>query len=140
MGSQALKDIAARVFYTGSYWFQSEPMAAALATLKELRATDGTAKMLATGEKLKAGLIEVAESYGYDLKITGSPSMPYVRITNDESQMLHQDWCAECTKRGAYFTPHHNWFVSTAHTDEDIKQTLAIADAAFKVVKEKHGG
>jgi glutamate-1-semialdehyde 2,1-aminomutase len=52
--------------------------------------------------------------------------------------MLHQDWCAECTKRGAYFTSHHNWFISTAHTDADIKKTWAITDEAFKVVKKKY--
>jgi glutamate-1-semialdehyde 2,1-aminomutase len=49
--------------------------------------------------------------------------------------MLHQKWCGECTKRGAYFTSHHNWFVSAAHTEKDVEQTLKIADAAFIAVK-----
>jgi glutamate-1-semialdehyde 2,1-aminomutase len=50
--------------------------------------------------------------------------------------MLHQKWCGEATKRGAYFTSHHNWFVSAAHTDEDVEKTLKIADEAFKAIKE----
>ena len=91
------------------------------------------------GKHLLDSLVDMANSYGYNLKVTGVPSMPYLRITNDESLMLHQDWCAECTKRGAFFTPHHNWFISTAHTDEDIKHTLDIADEAFKVIKNKYG-
>ena len=57
------------------------------------------------------------------------------RITDDESQMLHQRWCAECTRRGAYFTPHHNWFVSTAHSDADLQRTWDIADDAFRALK-----
>ena len=55
--------------------------------------------------------MKIAADYGYNLKVTGAPSMPYLRITDDESLMLHQDWCGECTKRGAYFTSHHNWFI-----------------------------
>jgi glutamate-1-semialdehyde 2,1-aminomutase len=50
--------------------------------------------------------------------------------------MLHQAWCAECTRRGAFFTSHHNWFVTTAHTDADIEETLNICDEAFKAVKK----
>jgi glutamate-1-semialdehyde 2,1-aminomutase len=94
--------------------------------------------MLAFGKKLFDGMVALAENYGYDLRVTGEPSMPYVRLANDPSLMLHQDWCAECTKRGAFFTSHHNWFVSTAHTDTDHDQTLEIVDDAFKAIKEKY--
>jgi len=139
MGCEALKDVTARVFYTGSYWFQAEPMAAALETLKELKRIDGPKKILSIGKKLMDGLVDLAGTYGYALKVTGAPSMPYLRITNDESLMLHQDWCAECTRRGAFFTSHHNWFLSTAHTDDDIKQTLEIADDAFQSIKKQYG-
>jgi glutamate-1-semialdehyde 2,1-aminomutase len=139
MGTSALKEATARVFYTGSYWFQAEPMGAALASLRELKKIDGPKIMQETGKKLMNGLVDLAKTYGYDLKVTGVPSMPYLRITNDESLMLHQDWCAECTRRGAYFTSHHNWFISTAHEDKDIQKTLEIADEAFKAVKQQYG-
>jgi glutamate-1-semialdehyde 2,1-aminomutase len=33
-----------------------------------------------------------------------------------------------------YLHPHHNWFVSAAHTDADIDRTLDVADEAFAVV------
>jgi len=138
MGTAALKDVTARVFYTGSYWYSAVPMAAALANLKLMKAMDAPAHMLAVGDKLWRAMIAVAEGYGYDLKVTGAASMPSLRITNDPSLMLHQDWCAECTRRGAYFTSHHNWFISTAHTDADIRRTLDIVDDAFKAVKKKY--
>jgi glutamate-1-semialdehyde 2,1-aminomutase len=82
-------------------------------------------------------MIQMAKGYGFDLKVTGAPSMPSLHITNDETGMLHQDWCAECTKRGAYFTPHHNWFISAAHTEEDVKRTLEICDEAFQTIKQR---
>ncbi len=139
VGSDALKNDAARVFYTGSYWYQAMPMAAALACLSELKRIDGPKLMLDAGERLLNGLTESARSHGYDLKVSGLPSLPYLRITNDESLMLHQDWCGECTKRGAFFTSHHNWFLSTAHTDDDIAKTIEIADDAFAAIKAKYG-
>lgn len=139
MGTAGLKDATARVFYTGSYWFSGVPMAAALANLKRMKEIDAPRVMQKTGEKLLDAMVGIAGGYGYELKVTGAPSMPYLRITNDPSLMLHQDWCAECTRRGAYFTSHHNWFVSTAHTDEDIRQTLDIVDDAFRAVKKRYG-
>ncbi|MEZ4565817.1 MAG: hypothetical protein R2860_02225 [Desulfobacterales bacterium] len=37
---------AAKVFYTGSYWFQAAPMAAALATIEEMDRIDAVGIML----------------------------------------------------------------------------------------------
>lgn len=139
VGTEAMKSAASKVFFTGSYWFSAEPMAAALANLREMKRINAPKIMLETGRKLLDGMVKIASGYGYDLKVSGAPSMPYLRITNDPSMMLHQDWCAECTKRGAYFTSHHNWFISTAHTDKDIKRTWDIVDDAFKTMKKKYG-
>ncbi|MFP4447022.1 MAG: aminotransferase class III-fold pyridoxal phosphate-dependent enzyme [Desulfosudaceae bacterium] len=134
VGSEALKNEAARIFYTGSYWFSAAPMAAAMATIDELQRTDGIEHMRNYGEKLRDGLAAAARRHGFDLKVTGHPSMPYLRLTDDPSLILHQKWCAECTRRGAFFTSHHNWFVSAAHTGADLELTLQIADEAFAAV------
>jgi glutamate-1-semialdehyde 2,1-aminomutase len=139
VGADSLKNVVSKVFYTGTYWFSAVPMAAAIATLNELKRIDGPKLIRETGEKFLDGLVDIATGYGYDLKVSGHPSMPYLRITTDESLMLHQDWCGECTKRGAYFSSHHNWFISTAHTDEDIQRSWGIAEDAFKVVKKRYG-
>ncbi|MDA3821251.1 MAG: aminotransferase class III-fold pyridoxal phosphate-dependent enzyme [Bacteroidales bacterium] len=139
LGTDALKGYAANIFHTGSYWFQSEPMAAALATLKEHVALDTPSIVSAQGQKLCDGLSSMASTFGYNMVVSGDPAMPYLRISNDDSLMLHQDWCSEATKRGAFFTSHHNWFLSTAHSNEDIQKTLNIAEDAFKAVKEIYG-
>ncbi len=135
VGTESLKSVASKVFFTGTYWFSAAPMAAAIATLEELKRINGPRILWEAGKKLTDGLVQIARGYGYDLKVSGHPAMPYLRIANDESMMLHQDWCGECTKRGAYFCSHHNWFISTAHTDEDIEKTWDIADKALKAVK-----
>ncbi len=139
VGAEARKNDAAKVFHTGSYWYSAGPMAAALETLKQLKAIDGPKKLQAIGRKLNDGMVRVARSHGYDLKVTGDPGMAYYRITDDPSLMLHQAWCGACTRRGAFFTSHHNWFVTTAHSDDDIQRTWDICDDAFKAVKQKYG-
>lgn len=135
VGTKELMNSAGNVFHTGSYWFSAEPMAAALATLREMKRTNSVQLMFDIGTKLNTGLIDLAKDHGYTMKITGHPSMAYYRLCDDPSLMLQQKWCGEATKRGAYFTSHHNWFVSAAHSDEDIDKTLLIADEAFKAIK-----
>ncbi|HPO16835.1 MAG TPA: aminotransferase class III-fold pyridoxal phosphate-dependent enzyme [Candidatus Hydrogenedentes bacterium] len=137
VGTGALKSAAAKVFHTGSYWYSAGPMAAALACLKELKRINAPEVLRAYGTTLNEGIIRIAKSYGFTLKVTGDPGMAYYRLTGDETLMLQQDWCGECTRRGAYFTSHHNWFVSTAHTKEDLQRTWDICDDAFKAVQQK---
>lgn len=135
VGTNALKSSVSKVFYTGSFWFSAVPMRASLETIKYLKATHGLQKMLDYGLKLEKGLVGLANRHGYNLKPSGHPSMPFFRITDDPTLKLHQRWCAACTQRGAYFASHHNWFVSTAHNDDDLQQTLEIADDAFHEIK-----
>ncbi|WP_113671370.1 aminotransferase class III-fold pyridoxal phosphate-dependent enzyme [Vallitalea guaymasensis] len=137
-GTDALKDAVSSVMYTGSYWLSAVPFAAGIACLKKLKKLDGPKLMQDKGKKLTDGLVEIGKSYGFNLKVTGVPSMWYMRITNDDSLTLHQEWVSECVRRGAFFANHHNLFINCALSDEDIKLTHEIADESFKVVKNNH--
>lgn len=79
-----------------------------------------------------------AKEYSFDLHVTGAPSLFYLRIADDPSLKLHQEWIAECVKRGVFFTNHHNHFINAALSDEDIKETVEIAAEAFSVVRTNH--
>ena len=140
VGTEALKGDAAKVFYTGSYWYQAVPMAAGVACLAELERLDAPAKMQEYGRALTAGMQRLADQHGYELRVSGVPSMPYLRLTDDPSLMLHQRFCGECARRGAYMTSHHNWFMSCAHTQEDLDRTLAIVDDAFAALEKSPEG
>ncbi|WP_419841737.1 aminotransferase class III-fold pyridoxal phosphate-dependent enzyme [Candidatus Poriferisodalis sp.] len=130
-GSAALKDVAGETFFTGTQFFNAAPMAAALATLRELRATDAAAVATDTGGRLRDALVEVANAHGHELRVTGVAAMPYLRITGEGGTQIGARWVAECVRRGAYLLGYHNNFVCTAHTDDDITRTCDIADAAF---------
>lgn len=137
-GTDALKEVAASVMYTGSYWLSAVPFAAGKATIKKLIDLDAPKYLEKLGHKLLDGMVEKGKQYGFDLKVSGHPSMWYMRITNDDSLMLHQEWVAECVKRGVFFTNHHNQFLNCALTEEDIDFTIQVAEEAFKILKENH--
>ena len=137
-GTDALKDAISSVMYTGSYWLSAVPIAASIECIKKLKKIDAPKLAQSLGKKLTDGLVKIGKSHGFDLVVTGVPSMWYMRIANDDSMILHQEWVAECVKRGAFFVNHHNQFINCALTEDDIKLTYDIADEAFKVVKNRH--
>lgn len=134
LGSDSLKDAAAGVFQTGSFWFSAAPMAAALACLQQLRKINAPLLARTTGEKLLDGLVTIARGNGRELIVTGMPSMPYLRTEHEDGIGFHQALCGECTRRGVFMTSHHNLFISTAHSDVDIQQTWEIFEDSIKAV------
>ena len=136
-GKQFLKNAVSSMSYTGSYWLSAVPFAAGIACINKMKKINSPQILLEKGEKLTNGLKECAKKHGYDLRVSGAPSLFYLRIADDPSLMLHQAWIAECVKRGVFFTNHHNHFINASLTDKDIKETIEIADEAFEVIKER---
>jgi glutamate-1-semialdehyde 2,1-aminomutase len=129
-GSDALRQAAQDVYFTGTQFFNAAPMAAAKATLLELQKVDAAVLMTDFGNRLNIGLTDVAASHGYNLNASGVSAMPYYRLTNVDIK-THFAWVDECVKRGVYLLGYHNHFISTAHTQEDLDRTLEIVDSAF---------
>lgn len=137
-GKNFLKNTVSSLSYTGSYWLSAVPFAAGIACINKMKNLDCPKILIEKGTMLKNGLIETATKYGYDLHVSGIPSLFYLRLADDPSLMLHQEWIAECVKRGVYFTNHHNHFINASLTDEDIATTIAVADEAFSIIKNRH--
>lgn len=134
-GKDFLKNTISSMSYTGSYWMSAVPFAAGIACIEKMKRLDLPRLLREKGEKLKVGLEAAAAKHGFDLHVTGAPALFYLRIADDPSLRLHQAWIAECVKRGVFFTNHHNHFINAALSDEDIAETIAIADEAFSVVR-----
>ncbi|MBQ8005357.1 MAG: aminotransferase class III-fold pyridoxal phosphate-dependent enzyme [Clostridia bacterium] len=137
-GKDFLKNSVSSMSYTGSYWMSAVPFAAGIACIEKMKRLDLPKLLISKGEKLKQGLALAAAEYSFDLHITGVPSLFYLRIADDPSLKLHQEWIAECVKRGVFFTNHHNHFINAALSEEDIAETVEIAKEAFAVVRERH--
>jgi glutamate-1-semialdehyde 2,1-aminomutase len=83
LGSEKARAGAQSIFVTGSYWFQAIPMAAAIATLNEIRTSDYLERMEKTGSLLREGLARQASSHGFSLRQTGPVQMPMILFDGD---------------------------------------------------------
>ncbi len=136
-GKAHLKNTVSSMSYTGSYWMSAVPFAAGIACIEKMKKLDSPRMLIDKGQKLASGLVTTASKYGYDLHVTGVPSLFYLRLADDPTLRLHQAWIAECVKRGVFFTNHHNHFINASLTDEDIAETIEIADEAFMALQGK---
>ncbi|GFP26564.1 glutamate-1-semialdehyde 2,1-aminomutase, partial [Candidatus Hakubella thermalkaliphila] len=77
-GKEKFKEAASRIFFTGTFYFSRTPMAAAIATLEELKAIDGINYMFKIGKMLQDGLKKLAENHNLEVSVTGPPPIPFM--------------------------------------------------------------
>jgi glutamate-1-semialdehyde 2,1-aminomutase len=129
--TEALREAARSIYVTGSFWYAAVPLAAGLATLRELRKGQALPDMLRTGTRLREGLAAQALSHGFAIQQTGPVQMPVLSFADDTDFRLVKAWAEAALRHGVYLHPWHNWFLSAAHTDADIDSILTRTDEAF---------
>jgi len=137
-GKNFIKDAAGAVMYTGSYWMSAVPFAAGIANINKLIENKAPQYFRKIGTMLTDGLSKIAKNRGVNLSISGEPAMFYIMIKDDTSLLLHQEWIAECVKRGVFLTNHHNHFVNLSLTPELVNETLNVCDEAMAVMVKNH--
>ncbi len=131
-GRDGLRSAASSIYVTGSFWYSAVSMAASMATLTQLRDTDALARMAYAGQRLRDGLAAQSAAHGFATSQTGPVQMPLLRFLDDDAgSTMARAWTNEAVKRGVYLHPVHNWFLSAAHTPEDIDRALERTDDAF---------
>jgi len=136
-GKPALRDAANKIYFSGTHFLAAGPMAASLACLRELESRGAIERMNAMGAMLKRGMEERARAAGLSIRYSGPPAIPYLLFDNDPLLEKIRYFCGEAARRGIYIHPHHNWFLSAAHTQEDIQKTLEVAEVCFHLTREK---
>jgi glutamate-1-semialdehyde 2,1-aminomutase len=139
LGNQRFQQGATQVFATGSFWFAGVAMAASIATLDALEAEDALATITTMGERLRSGLAEQAQSHGLAIRQTGPVQMPYLSFVGDNDYAMNYLFAATAARNGVYLHPRHNWFLSAAHSEQDIDEALVATDLAFAAVVERYG-
>lgn len=137
-GGEHLKATASSLSFTGSYWMSAVPFAACIATLNKMKALDTPRLFRENGTKLTEGFKAAAAEHGFELVVSGEPALFYLRIANDNSLMLHQEWVAECVSRGLFIASHHNHFLNAAIGPGEIELAIQIAEDAFAAVAKNH--
>ncbi|MGI8554326.1 MAG: aminotransferase class III-fold pyridoxal phosphate-dependent enzyme [Dehalococcoidia bacterium] len=140
VGNEAMREAAGRVYATGSFWFAAVPMAAAIATIEALQEERAIETMERVGRLLREGLAGQARSHGLKITQSGPVQMPFLTFAGDTAFERANVFTAEAARCGVYLHPWHNWFLSAAHTGDDIDQTLERTDHAFAAVRQQFCG
>ncbi len=138
-GNDKFREGVRQVFNTGSFWFAAVSMAASVAAIEAMKEEGAVEAMTTAGDLLRHGLATQAESYGLRIRQTGPVQMPFLTFANDTDFRKAMLFAGEAVKRGVYLHPRHNWFLSAAHTAEDIEQALEVTDVAFAEVRKVFG-
>jgi glutamate-1-semialdehyde 2,1-aminomutase len=134
------------VVHSGTYNAHLSGVAAALAFLDEIAAPGFYPALLATGERLYAGLREVFARRGLPVWVQGvgcrfgllfglEAAPQNYRQAAARDRATERRFLRACVERGLYFhtgSPHHGY--TAAHTAEDVAAMLQIADDAARAV------
>ena len=131
------------VYQAGTLSGNPLAMAAGIATLKELAKPGVYETIEAKAKKLAEGVQAAAEKAGVTVSINHSASLLTVFFTGEKVDSYAAAMTSDTAKfkvffqsmlnQGVYLPPSQFecWFVSLAHTDEDIEKTIAAAEKAF---------
>ena len=119
-------------------------MAAGIAALEELAATDAYTKLEQLGEQLEAGMIEAAKAAGVPVRFNRCGSMFCAYFTSEPVHNLADAMKSDRARFAKYFhgmleagvylapSQFEAGFLSTAHTEADIGKTITTAGGVMK--------
>lgn len=139
LGRREVMEHGAGMHYSATFHGDTAAMAAALATIEIVERTRAAAYVERLGARLIEGLGGVARAHGVPAEAYGEPlpAMPFFRFTHESPEAraaATRTFYREVLAHGILLHPRHMWFVSLAHTDEDITRTIAVADEAMASV------
>ncbi len=131
--------VEGRALHAGTMNSGNAPVAAALATLTILERDQPHERMFKFGQKLKAGIQSAAEKYGHNLLVTGPGPMLCMGFTDRSSVRDFRDTLSFDTpklkkliaalhREGVRVIGRGLWYISTAHTEEDIDHAIRAVD------------
>jgi len=98
------------------------------------------------GARLRKGIVESGTRHGFAVQAPGEDAVFGVRFTDRKPLRTWMDlttsnkdlglrWALELLKRGLLVNPNEKFYISIAHTDADVEQTLGIVEEAFVALR-----
>jgi glutamate-1-semialdehyde aminotransferase len=137
VGSRAVMEHAAGLHFSATYHGDTAAMKASLKAL-EVIDRDGVAQHVESlGQRLIDGLNGIAQRHGVPALAFGEPlpPMPFLRFEHPDprrNERLQSVFYEQVLVRGVLLHPRHMWFVSAAHSLEDVEHTLQVCDEAMR--------
>jgi glutamate-1-semialdehyde 2,1-aminomutase len=99
------------------------------------------------GSRLRKGMVEAGERYGFAVQAPGEDAVWGIRFTPRKPLRTWMDltthdkdlgwrWAIELMKRGLLVNPNEKFYISIRHTDKDVERTLEIVDEAFAALRQ----
>lgn len=131
--------VTARVIHAGTMNACNPTVAAALATVTVLKRENPYPKMFALGERLRNGLKSQADVYGINLLVQGLGPVIHTGFTDLKEVSDFRDvqqydkvklkqFIAGLHDAGVRVIGRGLWYISAAHTDEDIDHALHVSN------------
>jgi glutamate-1-semialdehyde 2,1-aminomutase len=145
MGSIGGGPVMHSVMHGGTYNANAPAVAAAVAALEEMSGQQFYPRLETAGRRLADGLAEAARQAGGAMVVssagpvvntTFSPPQPITDFRTYQASDLdrQRSFMAALEAEGVRLTSRGTWFVSSAHTDDDIDLTLAAAARALRAL------
>ncbi len=123
---------------TATYFASSAEMVAAIKTIEILRDTNSIEHIWAMGNLFQKGMREIINKCGIAAEVIGYPPYPFLKFKLDDkrNELAQNLFYTEAARLGVLFHPNHHWYISAAHTEKDILETLETCRRSFKAVSQ----
>ena len=124
------------MFISSTYYSDPAGMAAALATIRELKDRNALAHIWEMGRLLKEGFAEVAAKHGLDASCDGPPPVthPQFNLPPELLRPVTTLYLQEMLRRGILACTVN--YIMFSHSPQDIRDFLGAADGALRVVRK----
>ncbi len=139
VGSRRIMPIFDEIFFSFTFGGDALSLAASKATIGVLRERNVIAHLWKIGKRLQDGYNRLAVEHGLAMHtqcvgLAPRTVVTFQDATGADSLLLKSVFQQECLQRGVLFTGGHN--VCFSHTEADIEETLAVYEAAMRVLAE----
>jgi glutamate-1-semialdehyde aminotransferase len=144
-GRREVMECAAGLHYSATFHGDTTAMAAATTTLRIVAEQAVQTHIERLGQALIDGLNVALHEAGVPGLAYGEPlpAMPYLRFSHPDATknaFLSRIFFQEVLAHGVLLHPRHLWFISQAHTEDDVAMTIDVAKRALKSAAAAMGG
>jgi glutamate-1-semialdehyde 2,1-aminomutase len=144
VGRRDVMEVAAGMHYSATFHGETSAIAAALATIRIVREERVQQRVHDLGQRLIDGLnaLVAASSVSALAYAEPLPAMPFFKFTEPDAELnaeLTRTFYREVLALGSLLHPRHLWFLSAAHTEADVDQTLEASGSALRKTLELCG-
>lgn len=136
VGKRELLSCLGRTHMSSTFFANAPEMAAAIATISVLRESDVISRLWELGTAFQDGMREIVRTTGLPAEVAGYPIAPFLQFQGNDDAAVHrvrEKFYAGTIGCGLLLHPNHQWFLSGAHTRDEIDWALDTFAASARI-------